>query len=66
MKLTPGRQAQFPNSVEDCWSALDSGLRCISGFGKGNGHCHTHALQLLRGILDEQDMQAMEAEADER
>jgi hypothetical protein len=55
VKLTPGRQAQAPNSVQDCWDALASGLRCITGFGKGNGHCHTHALELLRGVIAEGD-----------
>lgn len=52
MKLTPGRQAKFPNSVQDGWDALASGLRCLECFdGKGNGLCSTHAQAELKSVL---------------
>lgn len=53
MELTPARQAQFPNSTQDCWDALTSGLRCLEGFnGKGNGLCSTHAKVELKSIME--------------
>lgn len=54
MKITPDRQKRWPNSVKECWEALDNDTACLVGFnGEGDGLCEFHArAEFKRLMLD--------------
>lgn len=53
MDMTADLQAKFPNATQACFDFVDSGLKCVTGFGPriGNGFCSDHALDAIRDAV---------------